>query len=265
MPVMKQAAVRTTIKMKGGDIKGDAADLWGQLRGGLSGLATLPLELLYRTDWASSGYLVVPVEDHEPCEGEWYGTITYTQTFKDERSFQEENQRGNWNREESYEATVEFTNERQNPEQRVAVYTAKVKAKASRSETRYGRGTSKVLCNLENNMTSNGSRNYDGVISAGVMLTPDGRYTVSYHLPSVEIKAQMTKSRKILECKNPFIKPSSSSGTVDWNITPEGLDIEGMVDPKNPNVLKGSKTVNFTERSGTKTGTLTWNLVRCGK
>ncbi len=246
-----------------GDVLGNViAFLTGDPVGGALGTT---FEVLYRTSWYRSEPFYFIVRDWEPCAGEWYGTITYTQTFKDERSFQEENQTGNWNREEYYEATVEITSERLNPEQRVAVNTAKVKAKANRSETRYGKGTSKVLCNLENNMTIDGSGNYEGVITAGVLLTPDGRYRVHYVLPSVNFTGQMTRSRKILECKNPFIKPSSSSGTVDWSVSPGAPDIEGMVDPNNPNVLKGSKTVTFPERNGTKTGTLTWNLVRCGR
>jgi hypothetical protein len=38
--------------------------------------------------------------------------------------------------------------------------------------------------------------NYEGMENVGVMFTPDRRYAVSYHLPSVDIKAQITKSRK---------------------------------------------------------------------
>jgi hypothetical protein len=78
LPVMKQAVVRTTIKLKGGDIKGDAVDVAGQALGGVGALITLPLELLYRTDWASTATLVVPVKDWEECERGWYGTITVT-------------------------------------------------------------------------------------------------------------------------------------------------------------------------------------------
>ena len=75
VPVMKQAVVRTTVKLKGGDIKGDAVDLVGQM----GSLLTLPAELLYRTDWASTATIEVPVKDWEPCDGGWYGTITYTE------------------------------------------------------------------------------------------------------------------------------------------------------------------------------------------
>lgn len=88
--VMKQAVVRTTIKLKGGDIKEDAVDIAGALAGfirlekgkGLSGSAggwfTFPLELLYRTDWASTATITVPVKDWEPCDRGWSGTITVT-------------------------------------------------------------------------------------------------------------------------------------------------------------------------------------------
>lgn len=78
LPVMKQAVVRTTIKLKGGDIKGDAVDIAGQALGGVGGLITMPTELLYRTDWASTATLTVPVKDWESCDRGWSGTITVT-------------------------------------------------------------------------------------------------------------------------------------------------------------------------------------------
>jgi hypothetical protein len=78
LPEMKRAVVMTTIKLKPGDVKGDAVDLYGQLLGGVAGLITMPLELLYRTDWAATGTLEVPVKDWRTCKRGWFGTITIT-------------------------------------------------------------------------------------------------------------------------------------------------------------------------------------------
>lgn len=266
--VMKDVGVYTTIKMKGGDIKGDAVDVMSQaigvILGGAAGLLTMPVELLYRTDWASRGYLIVPVKDHERCNGEWYGTITYTQTFEEERSFQDKNQTNESKRSETYNATIQLTAERLNPLQRVAVNAGSVKANAAGNESRYGKGTSQVLCNLENRMTISGTGNYEGEVNVGIKINPDDSYSLHAVFPSVRFIAEMKKSRKVLECKNPFIKPSSSSGTSPWSVNPAAPDIEGMLDPKHPDVIKGSKTVTFPERYGTKTGTVRWNLTRCG-
>ena len=263
--VMKDVTVRTTIRLKAGDIKGDAVDLAGQVLGGVGGLITMPVELLYRIDWASTAWLTVPVRDHERCDGEWYGTITYRETFKYERQFQERNQTGNWRREESYEADLEVTNREPTPSQ-VIVLNATVKARATSRETRFGKGTSTSLCNLENNMTSNRSGNYEQLQKIGVMLTPDGRYTVSSALPSVDVSGEMKKSTKVLECNNPFVKPSpETTSPVNGRISVAAPDIEGVIDPAKPNELKGSKTVEIPERNGTRTGVLTWNLVRCAR
>lgn len=78
VPIMKRAIVMTTIKLKPGDVKGDATDLFGQLLGGVGGLITMPAELLYRTDWASTATLEVPVQDWEECDRGWHGRISIT-------------------------------------------------------------------------------------------------------------------------------------------------------------------------------------------
>lgn len=85
-PVMKEAVVRTTIKLKAGEIKGDMVDVSGQALGGVTGLITMPTELLYRISWASSGTLTVPVKDWEDCTGGWMGTITATTKYRKEQS-----------------------------------------------------------------------------------------------------------------------------------------------------------------------------------
>ena len=76
VPVMKRAVVMTTIKIKAGDIKGDAVDVAEQALGGVAGLLTLPVELLYRTDWASTAWIEVYVKDWQECNRGWSGTIT---------------------------------------------------------------------------------------------------------------------------------------------------------------------------------------------
>ncbi|HET7112891.1 MAG TPA: hypothetical protein VFI57_04570, partial [Pyrinomonadaceae bacterium] len=77
-PVMKRAVVMTTIKMKPGEIKGDAVDLAEQALGGVAALISLPVELLYRSDWASTARMEVYVKDWQECNRGWSGTITVT-------------------------------------------------------------------------------------------------------------------------------------------------------------------------------------------
>ncbi|HLM59575.1 MAG TPA: hypothetical protein VK308_02110, partial [Pyrinomonadaceae bacterium] len=77
-PVTKRAQVRATIKLKAGELKGDMVDVVGQALGGAGALVTMPTELLYRMDWASTGTLTVPVRDWEECAGGWNGTIEFS-------------------------------------------------------------------------------------------------------------------------------------------------------------------------------------------
>ena len=74
--VTKEARVVTSIKLKAGEVKGDIVDVAGQAIAGIPGLITMPTELLYRTSWAASGALLVPVIDWEECQGGWSGTIS---------------------------------------------------------------------------------------------------------------------------------------------------------------------------------------------
>ncbi|HVF26613.1 MAG TPA: hypothetical protein VM943_00135 [Pyrinomonadaceae bacterium] len=261
-PVMKQAVVSTTIKMKGGDIEGDAVDLWGQLRGGLSGLATLPLELLYRTDWASSGYVVVPVEDHEPCTGHWSGTINYTSSYKREFSGEGANNISYENDEVVYTADIELSNKQDGYGKPLAL----ARAQASEVRERGGRGTTGCYRTSKQLHTVNGSA--EAPASVTVSVRADGRYDLSYSLPIVHASGSYTVTSKVGgTCRNPYNRELNQNDPVkDHEISPGfSIDHEGVVDPKKPSVLTGSKTVT-KEWKGTGKATVhvTWNLVSCG-
>jgi len=115
-------------------------------------------------------------------------------------------------------------------------------------------------------MTSASSGTQEHLQQVAVTLTADGHYRINYVLPSVTTSGEIKKSRKILECKNPFIKPSpETTSPIKRIISVASPDIEGMIDPSKPNELSGSKTVNIPERNGTRTGVLRWNLVRCAR
>ncbi|MBA3631656.1 MAG: hypothetical protein H0W58_02410 [Acidobacteria bacterium] len=261
--VMKQAIVSTTIKMKGGDIKGDAVDVMGQAMGGVSGLVTMPLELLYRTDWASSGYLVVPVEDHESCTGQWRGTITYTSKYKYAGSGEGANNKSYWNEEVDYTATIELSDKRDEYGKPLAF----VKAQASEIRERGGQGI--TGCYRINNQLQKVSGTAEDTASVTVSVRPDGRYGLSYSLPLVLASGTYTVTgRRGGTCRNPFDRPVNQNDPIkDHKISPGfAIDEGGMIDPKRPNVLAGSKTVTKEwQRDGQATVTVSWNLVSCGR
>lgn len=264
-PVMKQAVVVTSIKMKGGDIKGDAADLWGQLRGGLPGLvAMMPLELLYRTDWASSGYLVVPVEDHEPCTGHWSGTISYTSHYKREFSGKGVNHISYENEEIVYTADIELSDKKDEYGKPLAF----AKAHASEVRERGGRGT--TPCYQTSNQLQSVTGSTEDTASVTVSINPrDGRYSLAYSMPIVPASGSYKVTvKRGGACNNPFFREVNQNDPVkDHKISP-GFDIDeyGIIDPKNSNVLTGSKTVTKEWKGdGKATVHVTWNLVSCGR
>jgi hypothetical protein len=80
-PVMKRAQISTTVRLKGGDVKGDSVDIISQAMAGLPGLISMPTELIYRSDWASTAAYEFEVKDWEDCTGGWRGTVEISQTL----------------------------------------------------------------------------------------------------------------------------------------------------------------------------------------
>jgi hypothetical protein len=235
VPVMKQAVVRTTIKMKAGDIKGDAADLWGQLRGGLSGLITMPLELLYRTDWASTATLAVPVRDHEPCEGGWYGTVTMSEDYWNPPSgFIQVNGH-------SYDEVFKI-------EASKGVASGNFKS-LFREE---GRAAVANACTQFRRVTTVGTAEREARFS---VLMEEGSENYKVWVTSPSIPAKQDNEVSACGYGNPHDRSWSETTTVGGFST----GLEGRLDPKNPGVLSGSTVIPSLHGSRK----ITWTLRKC--
>ena len=277
IPMMKSAVVMTTVKLKGGDIKGDAVDIAGHVSGGLislgkkeglggaaGGMFTFPLELLYRTDWASTATVEVPVKDWETCESNaWQGTITYKKEF--DHSWTDGNDKGSstTSQKESYVATVTFGGERISQSGDINVNNANVEVTAAYSEKYNSKSTRACSRPLERSTDLSGASQSSG--SVAVFITPDNRYRVSYQVPHVSVEGWHSSSWKLEgDCRNPFMARSGGSKQLmSRGVTPHRVEIDGMLDPKNPHVITGSKTETIERNGGTMTITVTWNMVRC--
>ncbi len=233
MPVMKQAVVRTTIKMKGGDVKGDAADLWGQLRGLLPGLITMPLELLYRTDWASSGNLIVPVRDHESCEGGWNGTIIMVEeSWQQPKGFIKASGH-------TYEETIEVKGSK-------GIASGQWKSLFHEE----GRAPAANSCTMFRRVTTNGTGEREAKFS---VLMPEGdQYRIFVSAPSFAA----TQNYESSQCGGYSEQQRSETKTAGGFSL---ANLEGKLDPNNPNELSGSKTMPSPMGSRV----ITWNLRRC--
>ena len=235
VPVMKQAVVRTTIRMKAGDVKGDAADLWGQLRGGLAGLITMPLELLYRTDWASTASLVVPVRDHEECEGGWDGTITMSEEY--------------W----LPPSGIIHVNGHSYSETFVIKASKGVATGTFKGQFREeGRGPGANSCTQFRRVTKLGTAEREAKFSV-VMIDGSDDYKVFVTSPSIPAKVD----HEVSACGYGNREDRAWSETT----TAGGFStsVEGKLDPKNPGVLSGTKEVPGTHGSRK----ITWELRRC--
>jgi len=258
VPVMKQAVIRTTIKMKGGDIKGDAVDIAGHVLGGFIGLgkgtglgglaggmATFPLELLYRTDWASSGQLTVPVRDHEPCEGGWYGTMTTSTRHERHSVDYGATQETVIKRDSSYrfEANIKFEGARATVTMESEEFIASdIKGGGSRSTHQ-----------------QKASAQYSGEVKASVSVSPGGRYDVGFELPRMVGTRQTSGS-----CERPAPykcqQPIPTNKPWEFNDPRYMSTISGDVDPNKPNEINETRTWG---EPGHLEHRVTVNLKRC--
>lgn len=270
-PVMKNAVVYTTIRMKAGEIKGDMVDVMGQALGGIPGLISMPAELLYRVSWFAAGELNVPVRDWEDCDGGWTGSVTaVTRYRKDEPTRSSGNlteaiQHKEWN--EKWTLTV--TGEQDRSGGFVNGFVAK--GSADFKQTNYARNFyAQSMCSDKGRGIVRGSKvetftrkdSATGEVRTTLYITAgktSGSLTASF---SEEIEGPTTYDRKYegpCPLEN-FTNTKFETSKTPYQHRPQALSIDVEIDPKNPDVLQGSKTVRNSDGSET---TYTWNLTFC--
>lgn len=270
-PVMKNAIVYTTIRMKSGEIKGDMVDVMGQAIGGVAGLITMPAELLYRVSWFAAGELNVPVKDWEDCDGGWNGSVTaVTKYRKDEPTRSSGNlteaiQHKEWNE----KWTLNLTGGQDRSGGFVNGYFAK--GNAEFTQTTYARNFyAQSMCSDKGRGIVRGSKvetfvrkdSAKGEVRTTLYITTgsnSGILTASF---SDEITGPTTYDRKYdgpCPLEN-FTNSKSETSKIPFERRPQSLELEVVIDPKNPEMLQGSKTVRNSDGSET---TYTWNLTLC--
>ena len=271
-PVMKQAKVSTTVKLKAGDLKSDTVDVAGQALGGITGLITMPLELLYRLDWVSTAFLEVPVQDWEECSGGWSGTITYTKTSSDStnKTVDRVSGRGkdtrSWEAKRNYSAQFNVRASADGNESSTA--TASISMSSNSTEK-----TSSVEMNLcsgkrelqamrgETSTTSStigaaGNQN----ASIGISTNSDGTYRIS--IKTFDIKGTASGSFSSSYSGQCYPKPgqNTSMSPTEVAIGGESFSTEMQkMNPSEPGKLSGS----FSATNFNVTETLTWDLRKC--
>jgi len=272
--VMRQAKVSTTVKLKAGDLKSDSVDITGQVLGGVPGLITMPLELLYRLDWISTAFLSVPVKDWEECEGSgWVGTITYTRkrSASNIKTTERVSGRGrdtiNSEMQDTYFAQIsvtESTEQNGGSVGRAAISSAfNSSEKRSASEMNLCSGKRQLQEMRgefsETSRTSGSAGNVE--VSVSISTNSDGTYRISMKTPPIKGMASGSSSASYSgqcvpkEGKNISSEPSEISiGGHSF-----GTDLQRM-NPSDPNHLSGSYSIT----SYGVTDTITWDLRKCG-
>lgn len=264
--VRKSARVRLDVALKGSDLFGDLQEATGTAAGGLVGLATLPLSILYRTQWASAGHHSFAVTDWRDGPAEWTGTITYTKVTE-------------WNTSESHDAV-----------HREQEYSEKLTLNVNITETLEGdnvfgnagaamQGTAQANVTLRNLRSGGRLNRCSGVVTdmkstqldttegsgsgtarATVGISADGQYSVTLY-PEVSVTTrnnytvQSMTYGKLCEVQNESRATPGGGGSMRISIALQG---DGKIDPKTPDRLSG----RTEEKEDRTTQTLSWDLQR---
>lgn len=264
--VRKQARVTTAIEIKAGEIKGDMVDVYGQWADGLPGLISMPAELLYRTSWAASGALNVPVIDWEECTGDWAGTITYTRTnkFNESNTGKLPSARGEStvtrNMNDSYSAKINFNG---------AAAEAFVFADSVYSETRdtwemNGCRNNEPMRRMSCNISRKSQTTATGSGKAAVRISVNRAaetYGLSFSMPGVPgyINTE-EKGTCSGQCVPLYVKPYNYKG-------PGTLEGKGFTVPEQKLAASNALTITGSyskEIEPNVTVTVSWDLRQCG-
>ncbi|HLG56255.1 MAG TPA: hypothetical protein VI485_13050 [Vicinamibacterales bacterium] len=266
--VNKSAKVRLQIALKGADLFGDLQEAAGTAAGGLVGLATLPLSILQRAQWASAGHYTFPVRDWRDGPAEWTGTVTYTKvtewstTQAGEAMHQEQEYSEKLTLTVNINETLEGSGAFGNAGAAMkGAANANYTLRNMRSGGRLNR-CSGVVTEMKSMQLDTGEGSGAGPARASVGISADGQCSITVY-PEVSLTTRTSYTVQTMGygklCKIETQSRSTPGGVGTSQVT---LDIQGdgKIDPSKPDKLSG--TTEEREREGRTIKTLTWNLER---
>ena len=285
--VSKSAKVRVQVALKGADLFGDLQEAAGTAAGGLVGLATLPLSVLYRAQWASAGHYTFPVTDWREGPAEWSGRIEFVETTIESDSHANSvNTAGMSTQTTTTTRTVvevtETMSDQTDGGNIYASLTGKVEGVYDSLKTSAGWSTDvcggpAITRRMKNTgrSSSHGSGHGDGTITVSV--ADDGAYVVAANSEgSMTVEGETsgeletfdhTPVRGEPKC-TVLVKQTSMPHVPSTMPLATTLQGSGRIDPKHPGVLSGSRTEEETPKVLTEgitsrtTRTVTWRLLR---
>ncbi|HLM55623.1 MAG TPA: hypothetical protein VK422_05800 [Pyrinomonadaceae bacterium] len=101
-----------------------------------------------------------------------------------------------------------------------------------------------------------------GTIDDGVLQIKGAKYRIAFSIPEIRgTRTHRTQVKPFGWCMADANPPSDTTDESTESFSAEAVEFEGALDPKNPNLIQGSKT--FTDELGNEV-TITWRLVACG-
>jgi hypothetical protein len=276
--INKSATVRLQVALKGADLFGDVSEAAGTAAGGLIGLATLPLSVLQRAQWASAGHYRFPVIDWKDGPAQWAGTISVVETTISGSSGTAAFNRG---AHEISETETQQINVQVNGTEDDSVGGAyvslpgTVQARYDQLKTHAG-WTLDSCGQVKNRQMKNTSRessagSASGEAAVAVVLSEDGAYQVAANIEKVKVLVEGRFSGSLdvfrQECAV-FVKTDSRDHVPTDRMLGGLIQVSGKIDPSNPNLLKGSiseeipQTVTTPGARYRRVKTTTWELKR---
>lgn len=244
------------------DIGGGAV---GIITGGPLGILMAIPEFGYRLPYVAAKASIAVI-DHEPCDGQWFGNVTYSliNSYSTNRPVPPKPNDGfqvilggNDNSSHTETLTGTFTSDGND-------WIANCSADEIMVMNHHGYG--KVMCTPKTGwhsfsnrytITDYGSGNVQGISKISISIYPNGNYKVSVKPLTVETTKQRSENGSFSGHCDPKVQsPTSQSFPTKYSgpyIVGEGSY------GANRDVLSGSTT----NRSGTRVTTINWNLRRC--
>ena len=276
--IEKQANVVVGITLKSDkDVGQNTIDLMGlvmTLPGGVAGVATgIMTETGYRLPYAVA-FATIPVIDHEECDGQWQGTVTYTKINTAKSKKEKPGSDNGFQKTTSSYISTDNT--------LTLSGTVMVNSKFGHDSLANGMAdeisildeysSGKVLCSPKRGFqsfsgratqTSYGTGNAQGTTWVGIYLDKDS-YKISVKPLSIKTTRQTSWSQSAPgNCADKKGESSNSSTPTIY----EAVSISGKANyGDDRNILSGSDTTTKDYGNGSKTvETITWNLKRCSK
>jgi hypothetical protein len=276
--VHKSAKVRLHVALKGADLFGDLQEAAGTAAGGLVGLVSLPLSVLYRAQWASVGHYRFTVTDWRDGPAQWSGTISEVETTISGYTSDPTHTQGAHTTQETETRQLTIAVTDTNDEQSGGgVYWLKGNAEGRYSRQKTFAGWTLRSCGsvssrqMKNTSRESSAGSGEGEATLMVSVADDGSYQISASTPDLRIPIEGRFDGEIetfgYACAVQMKGDSRTDAPSEWSAGGT-IGVSGKVDPRNPDVLSGSISEELpqaTPQPGStykRVKTTTWQLRR---